>query len=82
MKICVEIAEASERLEELIALALRGDEVVIGRDSQPIAVLEALPHSGQGTMDDVWALAAEGRPANADQTSNHDDFYDEHGLPL
>lgn len=33
-------------------------------------------------MDDVWALAAEGRanvPAGA--TSNHDEFYDEHGLP-
>jgi antitoxin (DNA-binding transcriptional repressor) of toxin-antitoxin stability system len=81
VKISVEIAEAAERLEELIDLALRDDEVVICRDGDPVAVIVAIPKTGQGTMDDLLALAAEGRPAIRDQTTNHDDFYDENGLP-
>jgi len=32
-------------------------------------------------MDSFLALAAEGRPTIGDQTSNHDEFYDENGLP-
>jgi antitoxin VapB len=33
-------------------------------------------------IDAVWALAAEGRRnVPAGTTSNHDEFYDEHGLP-
>lgn len=33
-------------------------------------------------IDAVWDLAAEGRKAVlAGATSNHDEFYDEHGLP-
>ena len=33
-------------------------------------------------LDAVWALAAEGRRnVPPGTTSNHDDFYDEHGLP-
>ncbi|WP_320188442.1 type II toxin-antitoxin system Phd/YefM family antitoxin (plasmid) [Agrobacterium rosae] len=81
MKIFVDIAEAAERLDELIDLVLRNDEVVIYRAGAPIAAILAIEQKGQGTWDDVWALAAKGRPANTDQTSNHDEFYDENGLP-
>lgn len=81
MKIFADIPEAAERFEELVDLARRNDEIVICRAGQPIAVLTAAPKLGQGTMDDFLALAAESRPANADQTPNHDDLYDENGLP-
>lgn len=42
MKIFVDAAEAAERLEELIDLALRQDDVVIWRGDQPSALLTAL----------------------------------------
>ncbi|WP_209894093.1 type II toxin-antitoxin system Phd/YefM family antitoxin [Rhizobium leguminosarum] len=77
----VDIAEAAERLDELIDLVLRNDEVAICRADNPIAAIMAIAQKGQGTWDDVWALAAKGRPPNTDQTSNHDEFYDENGLP-
>ncbi|WFS03227.1 hypothetical protein [Rhizobium tumorigenes] len=37
MKVLIEVAEATVRLEELIELAIRGDEIVIYRDKHPIA---------------------------------------------
>jgi antitoxin (DNA-binding transcriptional repressor) of toxin-antitoxin stability system len=37
MKVFVEIEEAAERLEDLIELALLGDEIVICRDGTPAA---------------------------------------------
>lgn len=81
MKVFADIPEAAQRREELMDLARRNDEVVICRAGQPIAVLTAIPKTGQDTMDDFWALPAEGRPTIRDQTSNHDDLYDENGLP-
>ncbi len=82
MKVFVEITEAAERLEELIELALLGDEIVICRDGTPTAVFIPIEKTEEA-MDRFMALAAEGRknvPVGA--TSNHDDFYDEHGLPI
>jgi antitoxin (DNA-binding transcriptional repressor) of toxin-antitoxin stability system len=81
VKICVEIAEAADRLEDLIDLARRDDEVVICRDGNPVTVIVAIPRTGHGTIDDFLALVAAGRPAIIDQISNHDEFYDENGLP-
>lgn len=81
MKSYADIPEAAERFEELVDLARRNDEIVICRAGQPIAILTAIPRLGQSTMDDFLALGAAGRPANGDQTSNHDDLYDENGLP-
>ncbi len=80
MHILVDVDEAAERFEELIELAHRGDEVLICRAGKPVAELTAMPKP-KGTMDEVWALAEEGR-ANVPPgtSSNHDDFYDEHGL--
>ncbi|KIP99597.1 hypothetical protein RU07_18420 [Agrobacterium tumefaciens] len=75
MKVFVEIAEAAERLEDLIELALLGDEIVICRDGTPTASLAPIDEK-EKAMDRFMALAAEG------VTSNHDDFYDEHGLPI
>jgi antitoxin (DNA-binding transcriptional repressor) of toxin-antitoxin stability system len=39
VKILVDVTEAAERLEELIELALRGDEIVICREEIPVAML-------------------------------------------
>lgn len=39
MRILVEIAEAAERLEELIEFAARGDQIIICGDERPIATL-------------------------------------------
>ncbi|PKA42344.1 prevent-host-death family protein (plasmid) [Rhizobium sullae] len=81
MKILVEIAEAAMRFEELIELAQRHDEILICREGQPTATLTSIA-TRNGTMDEFLRLASEGR-ANvpSDATSNHDDLYDEHGLP-
>ena len=81
MKILVEIAEAADRLEELIDLALREDEVVICRQGDPIAVILPIPNRGQDMMADFMRLAEDGRPADSGQTSNHEVFYDDNGLP-
>ncbi|AYD05116.1 prevent-host-death family protein [Neorhizobium sp. NCHU2750] len=72
MRVFVDVGEAAERLEELIGLAARGDGVLICRSGKPVAQLTAIPKPA-GTLDDVWALAEEGRanvPAGA--SSNHD----------
>jgi antitoxin (DNA-binding transcriptional repressor) of toxin-antitoxin stability system len=77
----VDIAEAAERFDELIDFVLRDDEVVICRAGDPIAAILPISQKDQSTWDEVWALAAKGRPANNEQTSNHDELYDENGLP-
>ena len=81
MKILVEVTEAAERLEELIELALLGDEIVICRDERPLARLTPI-HQNVDAFQKSLDLAAEGRksvPVGA--TSDHSDFYDENGLP-
>lgn len=81
MPVMLDVTEAAERFDELIERVLRGDKFVICRDGLPIAELIAIPKSA-GTIDEVWALAAEGRASVLPGArSNHDEFYDEHGLP-
>ena len=81
MKILVEIAEAAERLEELIELAQRRDEIPICREGRPIAALASIAGRA-GTMDEFVRLADDGRKSvPAGTTSDHDDLYDERGLP-
>lgn len=81
MKILVDVKEAAKRLEELIDLACRDDEIVICRDERPIAMLT--PIARKITPDeDFLSLAEEGRKnVPPGTTSDHSDFYDEHGLP-
>lgn len=82
MKVFVEIEEAAERLEDLIELALLGEEIVICRDGTPTASLAPIDEK-EKAMDRFMALASEGRknvPVGA--TSNNNDFYDEHGLAI
>jgi hypothetical protein len=81
MKICVESAEAAERLDELIDLALRDDEVVIYSSGHPVAVVEAMPGRGQGTIGSVLTPAAEGRPTITGQTANHENVQGGNGAP-
>jgi antitoxin (DNA-binding transcriptional repressor) of toxin-antitoxin stability system len=61
MKIFVEPAEVAERLEELISLVHRNDEVIICREGVPIAVLTAMP-KGFDRSSDKLAMTAERLP--------------------
>lgn len=81
MRILVDVTETAERLEELIELAFRGDEIVVCRDERPVAMLKPI---AQKTVpfEKFLALAEEGRKEVAPgTTSDHSEFYDEHGLP-
>ena len=81
MRILVEVDEAAERFEELIELVLRGDAIVICRDERPIATLMPIVKTAD-TEPSFFELAAEGRKSDPPgTTSDHSDFYDEHGLP-
>ena len=81
MPILFDVNEATERFNELIERTLRGEVFVICRGGIPIAELTAIPKAA-GTMDDLRALAAEGRAsAPPGASSNHDEFYDENGVP-
>ncbi|CAN7726955.1 prevent-host-death family protein [Neorhizobium tomejilense] len=78
MKVLVEIAETFDRFEELFE---RGDEILICRDGTPIIKMKPIP-KGPDPGEKLSALMVEGRTTvPASSTSNHDDFYDEHGLP-
>ena len=81
MKILVDVTEAAKRLEELIDLSLRGDEIVIYRDERPVAMLTPIAQKID-PFEEFLALAEEGRKnVPPGTTSDHSDFYDEHGLP-
>lgn len=81
MRILVDVREAAERLEELIELSLRGDEIVICRDDRPVAMLTPIAQKTD-PFEKFLVLAEEGRKHVPPGTSSdHSDFYDEHGLP-
>ena len=81
MRIVVDVIEAAKRLEELIDLSLRGDEIVIYRDERPVAMLTPIAQKID-PFEEFLALAEEGRKnVPPGTTSDHSDFYDEHGLP-
>lgn len=81
MRTLVDVTEAAERLEELNELAFRGDEIVICRDERPVAMLEPIAQNTD-PFEKFLALAEEGRKnVLPGTTSDHSDFYDEHGLP-
>ncbi|TAX87445.1 prevent-host-death family protein (plasmid) [Rhizobium leguminosarum] len=65
----------------LISLAQRNDEVIICREGEPIAALTTFREDFDRSSDRLWALRAEGRPADDRTTSNYNEFYDENGLP-
>ena len=82
MKILVDVTEAATRLEELIELSLRGDEIVICRDERPVAMLTRIARNID-PFGQFLAPAEEGRKnVPSGTTSDHSDFYDEHGLPI
>ncbi len=81
MRIFVDVDEAAERFEELIELALRGDDVLICRAGKPGAELTAISKT-ESPADELRMLMDEGRAAvPPGASSSHDDFHDEHGLP-
>jgi antitoxin (DNA-binding transcriptional repressor) of toxin-antitoxin stability system len=81
IRVLVEVTEAAERFEELIELVLSGDTIVICRDERPIATLMPMPKTAN-TEPSFLELTAEGRKSvPPGTTSDHSDWYDEHGLP-
>ncbi|WP_337270137.1 type II toxin-antitoxin system Phd/YefM family antitoxin [Oryzifoliimicrobium ureilyticus] len=81
MKVFVDVTEAAERFEALIELAICGDEIVICRDERPVAILTPITQNVDA-FQKFLDLAAEGRKSvPSGTTSDHSDFYDEHGLP-
>ncbi len=81
MRNLVDIAETSERFEELIEFVERGDHVLICRDGTPVIEMKPIPKATE-MWDDLWAtMEAERVNVPAGTTSDHDDLYDEHGLP-
>ncbi|MUZ75974.1 prevent-host-death family protein [Agrobacterium vitis] len=81
MKIRVEVTEAEERLDELIELAMRGDEIVICRDERPVARLTPV-NKEISAAETLWRLAAEGRKSvPPGSTSDHSNLYDKNGVP-
>jgi hypothetical protein len=55
--------------------------VFICREGLPFAVFTAVREDSDRGSDRLLELMAEGRFAAGGQTSKHDDFYDENGLP-
>lgn len=81
MRVLVAVDEAADRFEELIEVVLRGDAIVICRDERPIARLMPIAKTAD-TEPSFFELEAEGRRSvPPGTTSDHSDFYDEHGLP-
>lgn len=81
MKILVDVSEAAERLEELIDLAFRGDKIVMCRDEIPVGLLTPIARK-IASSEGFLSLAEKGRKSvQPGATSDHSDFYDEHGLP-
>ncbi|MGE8106892.1 type II toxin-antitoxin system Phd/YefM family antitoxin [Allorhizobium sp. NPDC080224] len=81
MRILVDVKEAAERLEELIDLSFRGDEIAICRAEIPVATLQPIAQKNT-SYEDFLSLAQEGRRnVPPGTTSDHSDFYDDHGLP-
>ncbi|GEO87321.1 MULTISPECIES: type II toxin-antitoxin system Phd/YefM family antitoxin [Alphaproteobacteria] len=81
MRILIDVTEAAERLEELIELSLCGDEILICRAGEPVAMLTPMAQKTT-PYEDFVSLAEEGRKnLPPGTTSDHSDFYDEHGLP-
>ncbi|MBX4864843.1 hypothetical protein G9X64_01495 [Rhizobium sophorae] len=51
-------------------------------DGVPAASASRIAEAGKASsLDDVWAIAATGKPKGVDLTSAHDDFYDADGAP-
>lgn len=81
IKILAEPAEVAERLEELISLAERSDQLIMCREGASTAVSTAAREDFDQRSNWFWALMAEGTPADGRITSNHGEFYGENGLP-
>jgi antitoxin (DNA-binding transcriptional repressor) of toxin-antitoxin stability system len=79
MRVFVEIAETTERLEDLIELAARGDDITICRDDRPIAMTSIA--KDQGLPGQLLRLSSDGRKIPPESVSlNHDFLSDEYGL--
>lgn len=75
MRVFIEVMEAAERLEELIELAYRGDEILICRGETPIATLMPIVKN----PDNVGKENRKGISAGI--TSGHSEDRDEHERP-
>jgi len=72
MPLTVEMADAAERLEELVARAETGEEIVIRRDGAPVARLVGVDvdrrrASLEKTVEQVRACRAGVKPVTAEE---------------
>lgn len=87
----VTLEDARKRLEHLLDLAADGTEIAVVRDGKPRVLLVmddvARPSDqlrGAALRKKIDDIVASVRPADIpldQRTSNHDDMYDEFGLP-
>src|SRR4051812_867129 len=86
MTIHVNIGDAKTRLSQLIAAALRGEEVVVDRDGAPQVRLVPVPEATQAERERIsarrrtsmgsWAEAFAGYDTDAKSLKQHRDYSD------
>jgi len=72
MPLAVEMSDAAKRLEELVARAEAGEEIVICRDRAPVAELVAIDAERhrvafEKAIEDVRAFRASAKPVTAEE---------------
>lgn len=69
MKIFIDVEEAADRLEELVELSIRGDDVLVCRDKRPVAQLSAFSQEdglpANEAAADIAAAAHSGKRTEA-----------------
>jgi prevent-host-death family protein len=82
----VPITEAKAQLTDLVRRAEAGEVIVLTRHGRPAARIVAETEPGpmrldRPAIDAITARALAKFPAGHAPSSNHDDLYDENGLP-
>jgi prevent-host-death family protein len=87
----VSMEQASDRVEELVERAERGEPVIITRNGRDAVVLRAVEPTGRRTeltleerraiIEEIMAKAPPPVPGEPLADRSHDFLYDENGLP-
>jgi prevent-host-death family protein len=87
----VSMEQASDRVEELVERAERGESVIITRNGQDAVVLRAVETTGRqpeltleerrAIIEEIMAKAPPPVPGEPLADRSHDFLYDENGLP-
>lgn len=82
----VSISDAKGQLTELVRRAEAGEEIIVTRHGRPAArIVPAYgadrPRFRREVIDEITRRAVAKFPPGEKPSSNHDDLYDEFGLP-